>query len=130
MKSKGQPNNEQCKEFFKKNLMPIILDWNRFDIALSEIFQREGNYKLDVDKSMFEKALLKKNREEFIEIFLDQGFQIHRFLNHIKMFTLFEKCEDRDFFLTVCIEKGLGTKLVFQLISISIFDGVQNDRTI
>lgn len=95
--------------------MPLMLDWNRFDIALTEIFQREGSYKLDVDKSMFEKALLKKNREEFIEIFLDQGFQIHRFLNHIKMFTLFEKCEDRDFFLTVCIEKGLGTKLVYNI---------------
>ena len=27
------------------------------------------------------------------------------------MFLLFEKCEDREFFLTVCIEKGLGTKL-------------------
>jgi len=92
--------------------MPIILDWNRFDIALTEIFQREGSYKLDVDKSMFEKALLKKNREEFIEIFLDQGFQVHHFLNHIKMFTLFEKCEDRDFFLTVCMEKVLSTKLV------------------
>ena len=68
------------------------------DIGLSEIFQRDGPSKLDVDKSMFEKALLKKNREEFIEIFLDQGFQIHRFLNHIKMFMLFEKCEDRQFF--------------------------------
>jgi hypothetical protein len=107
---KSQLNNLQSKELLKKNLM-LILDWNHPDIALSEIFQREGSYKLDVDKAMFEKALLKKNREEFIEIFLDQGFQIHRFLNHIKMFLLFEKCEDREFFLTVCIEKGLGCKL-------------------
>ena len=107
----GQPSNGQSKELLKKNLM-LILDWNHPDIGLSEIFQRDGSSKLDVDKSMFEKALLKKNREEFIEIFLDQGFQIHRFLNHIKMFTLFEKCEDREFFLTVCIEKGLGVKLV------------------
>ena len=78
---------------------------------MNEIFQREGSHKLDVDKHMFEKALLIKNREEFIEIFLDQGFQIHRFLNHIKMFHLFEKCEDREFFLTVSIEKGIGIKL-------------------
>jgi hypothetical protein len=75
--SKGQPCNGQSKELLKKNLM-LILDWNYPEIALSEIFQREGSYKLDVDKAMFEKALLKKNREEFIEIFLDQGFQIHR----------------------------------------------------
>ena len=36
------------------------------------------------------------------------------------MFLLFEKCEDREFFLTVCIEKGLGTKLVKYLTYISI----------
>ena len=109
----GQPANGQMqsKDILKRNLM-LILDWNHPEIALSEIFQREGSYKLDVDKAMFEKALLKKNREEFIEIFLDQGFQIHRFLNHIKMFLLFDKCEDREFFLTVCVEKGLGVKLV------------------
>jgi hypothetical protein len=95
----------------KKNLM-LIMDWNRPDIALSEIFHRDSSSKLDIEKFMFERALLKKNREEFIEIFLDQGFQIHRFLNHIKMFLLFEKCEDREFFLTVCMEKGLGVKLV------------------
>jgi hypothetical protein len=89
----------------------LTLDWNRPDIALSEIFQSESSYKLEVDKVMFEKALLKNNREEFIEIFLDQGFQVHRFLNHIKMFLLFEKCQDRDFFLTVCMERGLGKKL-------------------
>ena len=27
------------------------------------------------------------------------------------MFLLFEKCQDREFFLTVCVEKGLGKKL-------------------
>ena len=107
----SQPHNERSKELLKKYVMPIILDWNRPEIALAEIFQREGSYKLEVCKMMFEKALLKKNREEFIEIFLDQGFQIHHFLNHIKMFLLFEKCEDREFFLSVCIRKGLGTKL-------------------
>lgn len=100
----------------------LIMDWNRPDIALSEIFHRDNSSKLDVEKFMFERALLKKNREEFIEIFLDQGFQIHRFLNHIKMFLLFEKCEDREFFLTVCMEKGLGVKLVrFRCCHLSIF---------
>lgn len=92
--------------------MPLVLDWNRPEIASAEIFQHDSVSKIEVDKLMFEKALLKKNREDFIEIFLDQGFQIHHFLNHIKMFMLFEKCEDREFFLTVCIGKGLGTKLV------------------
>jgi hypothetical protein len=90
----------------------LILDWNRPEIAISEIFQRDSSSKLDIEKFMFEKALLKKDREDFIEIFLDQGFQIHRFLNHIKMFLLFEKCEDREFFLNICMEKGMGVTLV------------------
>ncbi len=108
-RTEGQPS--QSKELLKKNLM-LILDWNRPDIAISEIFQRDSSSKLDIEKFMFEKALLKKDREEFIEIFLDQGFQIHRFLNHIKMFLLFEKCEDREFFLNVCMERGMGVTLV------------------
>jgi len=28
------------------------------------------------------------------------------------MFLLFEKCEDREFFLSICMEKGIGEKLV------------------
>jgi hypothetical protein len=90
----------------------LIMDWNRPDIAISEIFQQDISSKLDIEKVMFEKALLKKDREEFIEIFLDQGFEIHRFLNHIKMFLLFDKCEDREFFLNVCIERVMGVTLV------------------
>jgi hypothetical protein len=80
LKKKGQPKNVQSKELLKKNLM-LILDWNHPEIALAEIFQREGSYKLDVDKSMFEKALLKKNREEAAAIYLFLSFIFHSLIN-------------------------------------------------
>ena len=61
---------------------------------------------------MFEQSLLKKDREELIELFLSQGVRVHKFLNHKKLKLLFEKAEDREFFLNVCMEQVLGLFLV------------------
>ena len=61
---------------------------------------------------MFEQSLLKKDREELIELFLAQGVRVHKFLNHKKLKLLFEKAEDREFFLNVCMEQVLGLFLV------------------
>lgn len=63
---------------------------------------------LQVDKKLFEQALLKLNREEFVEIFLDHGFLIHKYLNHKKYKLLYEKADDREFFVSICQEKVLG----------------------
>jgi len=57
---------------------------------------------------MFEKALLAKDREEFIDLFLSQGVRVHKFLNHKKYKLLFEKAEDREFFINICLEGVLG----------------------
>jgi len=61
---------------------------------------------------MFEKALLAKDREEFINLFLSQGVRVHKFLNHKKLKLLFEKAEDREFFQTVVLEGILGVDIV------------------
>ncbi|KAH3836162.1 hypothetical protein DPMN_109532 [Dreissena polymorpha] len=61
---------------------------------------------------MFEKALVQKDREEFIDLFLTQGVRVHKFLNHKKYKLLFEKAEDREFFLNVCIGAVLGINIV------------------
>lgn len=63
---------------------------------------------MQVDKKLFEQALLKLNREEFVEIFLDHGFLIHKYLNHKKYKLLYEKADDREFFVSICQEKVLG----------------------
>ena len=61
---------------------------------------------------MFEKSLLKKDREELVDLFLSQGVRVHKFLNHKKLKLLFEKAEDKEFFLNVCMEQVLGLTLV------------------
>lgn len=68
-----------------------------------------------MDKTLFEKALLKTDREEFVSLFLDQGFQIHKYLNHKHLKYLFEKAEDLEFFTTVCLEGILGKTSVVRL---------------
>ncbi|KAL3880135.1 hypothetical protein ACJMK2_032401 [Sinanodonta woodiana] len=86
----------------------LTLDWNRSDIA-SDLFQKEDfQNRIRIDKNMFEQCLLKKDREAFVELFLDQGVRIHKFLNHRKLKYLFEKAEDREFFVCICLEEVLG----------------------
>lgn len=53
-------------------------------------------------------AILKMDREEFVELFLDEGFYIHRFLNQMNIRALFMKAENREFFVTVILQSILG----------------------
>ncbi|XP_052281701.1 transient receptor potential cation channel subfamily M member 2-like isoform X5 [Dreissena polymorpha] len=93
-----------------QNNLQLTIDWNRPDLAL-EIFQQDF-IKVRIDKKMFEKALVQKDREEFIDLFLTQGVRVHKFLNHKKYKLLFEKAEDREFFLNVCIGAVLGINIM------------------
>ncbi|XP_033743506.1 transient receptor potential cation channel subfamily M member 7-like [Pecten maximus] len=95
------------KEQLYKNLQ-LILDWNRPDLVQSQIFQRDDFAKIKLNKELLEKALLKTDREEFVDLFLDHGIQIHKFLNHKKFKLLFERPEDREFFTTICLEGALN----------------------
>uniref|UniRef100_T1J9X5 Uncharacterized protein n=1 Tax=Strigamia maritima TaxID=126957 RepID=T1J9X5_STRMM len=87
--------------------MYLTLDWNSPHIALSEIFQKK-HFSYKVDKKIFQSALLRTNRESFISLFLDQGFQVHRYLNEKRFHQLFLKAESPEFFRTVCMEGMLG----------------------
>ncbi|XP_078686292.1 transient receptor potential cation channel subfamily M member-like 2 [Branchiostoma floridae x Branchiostoma belcheri] len=78
--------------------LQLTLQWNRPDLALSEIFQSPyfpDNIK--IPSRLFEKALLKKDREEFVELFLSQGFDPANFMTRHRYRRLFEKAEDREF---------------------------------
>lgn len=76
------------------------------------MFQCAYLFCLQIDKKMFENALLQKDREDFIDLFLQQGVKVHKFLNHKKLKLLFEKAEDREFFVNVCLEEVLGIRVV------------------
>ncbi|XP_052792596.1 transient receptor potential cation channel subfamily M member 2-like isoform X1 [Mya arenaria] len=93
-----------------QNDLQLTIDWNRPDLAW-EIFQQDFT-KVRIDKKMFEKALLQKDREEFIDLFLTQGVRVHKFLNHKKLKLLFEKADDREFFINICLEGVLGISVV------------------
>jgi hypothetical protein len=51
---------------------------------------------------------LRLDREQFVELFLDQGFCIHRYLGRNNLRDLFEKTEKRDFFVQVILQGMLG----------------------
>lgn len=57
---------------------------------------------------MFELVLLKADREEFVELFLDEGFYIHRYLDRNSILELFRHGENREFFVTVILQSILG----------------------
>ncbi|XP_066295735.1 transient receptor potential cation channel subfamily M member-like 2 [Branchiostoma lanceolatum] len=78
--------------------LQLTLQWNRPDLALSEIFQSPyfpDNIK--IPSRLFEKALLKKDREEFVELFLSQGFDPADFLPRSRYRRLFEGFDPADF---------------------------------
>jgi hypothetical protein len=91
----------------KRNLQ-LTLDWNVPDLALSEIFQRDDDMKYSIPPDLFEKALLGKKLESFVDLFLDREFVLHRYLKSDKLIELFNLAKDKDFLTTTSLEGILG----------------------
>jgi hypothetical protein len=106
-----QLSGKSGKAQLERNLS-LTIDWNREDIALSEIFQRDDYTQIEIKHAIFEKAILRLDREKFVELFLDQGFYIHRYLGRNNIRDLFERTEKRDFFTTVVLQGILGHNTV------------------
>jgi hypothetical protein len=102
-----QFQGKQGKLQLERNLR-LTLDWNCPGLALSEIFQRDDYTQIEIKHNIFENALLRTEREEFVELFLDQGFYIHRYLSRNNVRELFEKTQNREFFITVILQGILG----------------------
>ena len=91
----------------KRNLL-LTLDWNLPDLALSEIFQRDDDMKYSIQAELFDKALLGKKLEPFVDLFLDREFVLHRYLKSDKLVSLFNEAKDREFLTTTSLEGILG----------------------
>jgi hypothetical protein len=91
----------------KRNLQ-LTLDWNLPDLALSEIFQRDDDMKYSIQPDLFDKALLGKKLEPFVDLFLDREFALHRYLKSDKLISLFNQAKDREFLTTTSLEGILG----------------------
>ncbi|CAF0794665.1 unnamed protein product [Didymodactylos carnosus] len=92
---------------FKSNL-ELTLEWKLPDLALSEIFQRDDDTKYSISYELFDKALLGKKSEQFVDLFLDRDFSLHRYLKSDKLVDLFQSSKDREFLTTTSLEGILG----------------------
>ncbi len=86
----------------------LTLDWNCPALALSEIFQRDDYTLIEIKHNIFENSIIRTEREEFVELFLDQGFLIHRYLGRNNIRDLFTKSDKKEFFFTVILQAILG----------------------
>lgn len=91
----------------KKDLM-LTIDWNCPDVAMSQVFLKDPSCKFQVDRDIFEEALIRPGREEFVQMFLERGFRVHKYLTPRRLKQLFKKVQGEQFFRSVCWEGALG----------------------
>ena len=91
----------------ERNLL-LTLDSNSPDLALSEIFQRDDDMKYSIPAELFDKAVLGKKLEAFVDLFLDRDFILHRYLKSDQSVSLFNQAKDREFLTTTSLEGILG----------------------
>ncbi|CAN7992774.1 unnamed protein product [Ixodes hexagonus] len=91
----------------KKDLL-LTLDWNCPEVAMTEVFLKDPSCKLQVDWALFEDALVRPGREQFVRMLLDRGFQVHKALTPRRLKRLFQRALHEQFFRSVCWEGMLG----------------------
>ncbi|XP_076316396.1 transient receptor potential cation channel subfamily M member-like 2 isoform X3 [Tachypleus tridentatus] len=108
-----KPEKNNWHEQMQKDLL-LTLDWNNPRVALTEVFRKDPSNKFKITKDMFEQSLLRPDREEFVNLFLSQGFQVHKFLTPRRLKLLFMRVQNQEFFHSVCWEGILGHGHVFK----------------
>lgn len=102
-RSPGKITQEQVLKDFD-----LIIDWNCASVAKNLVFSQHSRNITDLFKSKFFASLTRLNREEFVDIFLSHGFQVHKFLTPSQLARLYRHIHDDDFFHSVCWETALG----------------------
>ncbi|RWS26931.1 protein ced-11-like protein [Leptotrombidium deliense] len=90
----------------------LTLDWNCADVAKSEVLIKDPGYVVRLQKDLFLAALLRPDREEFVDLFLTHGFRVHKFITPTRLRKLFKFIYNEEFFRTVCWEGVLGHSLL------------------
>lgn len=90
----------------------LTLDWNCPDVARDEVLIRDPSYCQRLQKDLFYTALLRSDREEFVDLFLLHGFRVHTFVTPKRLLRLFKHIYSQEFFHTVCWEGVLGHSLM------------------
>ncbi|OTF77807.1 hypothetical protein BLA29_000632 [Euroglyphus maynei] len=106
---KSQHRRDKLDSSLIRKDLYLTLDWNCPIVALDEVLARNPSYNLQLEKSIFELAVLKSNREDFVDLFLTHGFKIHKYLTPFRLIRLIRySLLESDFFRTVCMEAILG----------------------
>nr|XP_022305861.1 transient receptor potential cation channel subfamily M member 1-like [Crassostrea virginica] len=106
--SQGTKQGVQFQEQFQSDLK-LTMDWNRCDLAESLIFRKYSWKSIKITPELFDRALLKKDREKFLDMFLEKKTVIlHQYLNHKKLLYLFNQVEKPEFFCHICLEGVLA----------------------
>ncbi|XP_061181423.1 transient receptor potential cation channel subfamily M member 1-like [Saccostrea echinata] len=106
--SQGSKTGSQFQEQFQSDLK-LTLHWNRPDLAESQIFEKYDWTTVKITPELFDKALLKRGREKFVEIFLErETIVLHEYVNYKKLLDLFNNLDRPDFFCQVCLEGVLA----------------------
>jgi len=69
-------------------MIKLCLIWNRFDIAKNLLIDKNKD-QINFDENMLD--ALKKNRCEFVNLFLEEDFSIREFLNDQRLLNLYEE---------------------------------------
>ncbi|CAG5136881.1 unnamed protein product, partial [Candidula unifasciata] len=85
----------------------LTLDWNSPEFARRELVPKMERMPFTVKDYLFMHALILPEREQFVEIFLNMGFQLRRFLTESNMLYIYEESLNNDFFVHVCLERIL-----------------------
>ncbi|KAI0981815.1 hypothetical protein GJ496_008124, partial [Pomphorhynchus laevis] len=97
---------------FKRDVR-LAIALNNTTVAQAEIFEQSKYKDKVVTNELFEMALLTKDRERFVDLFLEYGFKVHLYLTEDRIKFIFEYEDeldpyDRDFFITTTVEGILG----------------------
>ena len=106
---KSQNRRDTLESNLIRKDLYLTIDWNCSHVAIDEVLRRNPKYSLQNEKTIFEIALVRENREDFIDLFLSHGFRVHKYLNPFRLRRLIRySLIDSEFFRSVCMENILG----------------------
>jgi hypothetical protein len=68
--------------------LKLILQWNRFDIAKSDIFNGSKQFRPDELSKMLETALV-DDKPEFVKLLIENGTNLDSFLTYGRLYYLY-----------------------------------------
>ncbi|CAH3032487.1 unnamed protein product, partial [Porites lobata] len=87
--------------------LDLALTWNRADIARTEIFTKDQKWKMETLEDKMEDALI-NNRVEFVDLLLEKGVSMKKFLTTDRLNNLFEAVTRQGLPSRVVLEELIG----------------------